>query len=76
MSKLEDALLNLENIPGNMISGMNNDDLLWVSHESSERYIAELSRSFQQDLENWHAEEIPTLDSDISDILRIIIGLC
>ena len=70
MSELEDALLNLQNIPGNMISGMNSGDLQWVSHESSERYISELSRSFQQDLENWHAEEIPALDPDISDVLR------
>ena len=70
MSELEDTLLNLQNIPSNMISGMSGDDLQWVSHESSERYISELSRSFQQDLENWYAEEIPALDSDISDILR------
>ena len=40
------ALLNLNNVPGNIISGMNSSELEWLTTESSERFVFELSDDF------------------------------
>lgn len=47
-----------------MIYGSSGEDMQWIFHESGERYISELSLSFQTDLDNWLHEEIPALDFD------------
>ena len=40
------GMLNLQNIPNNEISGLDTDVLNWVTIESSERYINEISDDF------------------------------
>lgn len=40
------SLLNLDNVPGGMISGLSDDMLEWVSKESNNRELIELSSSF------------------------------
>ena len=46
------SLLNLNNIPENEISGLSDEMLEQITRESGERYITELSKSFQEDLKN------------------------
>ena len=49
------SLLNLENIPGRMISGLDGEMLDWVTQESNYREVIELSHSFSRDI---HENEI------------------
>ena len=42
--------MNMENIPGGIISGVDDNFLDFLSRESCERYISELSISFQNEL--------------------------
>ena len=62
------SLLNLNNIPENEISGLSDEMLEWVTTESGERYITELSKSFQEDLKNM---EVYYEDVD-DEILQVI----
>lgn len=59
--------LNLRNIPGGMISGLSTNELEWVSIESCDRFLSELSPSFFDDMEAENMiEEYSTLDRDIT----------
>lgn len=58
-------LLNLQNIPGEIISGLGDDELNWVSSISNERYIWEMSPSF---LDMLNSDEIHDPDLDIEII--------
>ena len=40
------SVLNLENVPGKMVSGLGTEELEWITKESSERFILELDQSF------------------------------
>ena len=51
-------MLNYDNIPDRQISGLDSDELNWVSLESGTRYIKELSCDFLNYL-NQEEEEIP-----------------
>lgn len=59
------ALINLENIPNNMISGMSTEMLEWASSDSSERGLYELSCDFVKMLENEEVEVLHDISSDI-----------
>jgi integrase len=54
------ALLNLDNIPGRMISGMNCNELDFVSSESNIRNVFELSGGFLNMLNDRESSEIVT----------------
>ena len=63
-------LLNLMNIPGGQISGLSNEDLQFVTSESAQRYLRELSDEFRKNMEEDH--NLPTLTQDQLDYLRTI----
>ena len=44
------GLLNLNNIPNQQISGLNDDELKWVTHETNSRYVIELDSNLFNDL--------------------------
>lgn len=44
-------MINMNNIPGDMISELDDELLTFVSEESSERFLHELSSSFFNELE-------------------------
>ena len=44
------SLINLANVPNNQISGLTDEMLNWVTNESGERYITELTKSFEDKL--------------------------
>ena len=44
------SLLNLENVPGNMVSGLGTDELEWVTTESSDRFVFELDPDFLKEM--------------------------
>lgn len=51
------GLLNLNNIPNHQISGLNDEELNWVTNESSNRYLVELDpKLFNELLENYEHE--------------------
>ena len=64
------ALLNLENIPSGQICGLSDEDLRFVTFESNERYVKELTTEFNQDLEK--DNELPDLTEEQLDYLRKI----
>jgi len=53
------SLIDLSNIPGNQISGLDDEMLAWITEESNSRYIEELSASFVRQLDNQTLNEIP-----------------
>ena len=58
--------LNLQNIPGEMISGLSTNELEWVSVESIDRYLSELTPSFFDNMEaEKMIDEYSILDKDI-----------
>ena len=63
-------LLNLMNIPGGQISGLSDENLQFVSSESAQRYLRELSDEFRKNMEEDH--NLPTLTQDQLDYLRTI----
>ncbi len=58
-------LINLSNIPNGMISGLGTDELEWISVESNDRFIDEISGDFLRYLNEEEASEAIT-----SDILK------
>lgn len=48
------SLLNLDNVPNNMLSGLDDEMVTWVTEESNERYLAEMTSAF---IENLNQEE-------------------
>ena len=64
------SLLNLENIPNSMISGVGDDILEFVTNESSNRFIVELDEQFKNELQQ--LDSFPTLsDEDLEELKRI-----
>ena len=66
------SLINLSNIPNGMVSGATTDELNWITHQSSDRYISEISDSFLQYLnEEENSEEItPDIIKELNDLER------
>lgn len=58
-------MLNLNNIPGGMISGAGDDELDWIAKESGMRYLAEFADSFLEELDVEENEKFPDLDEEI-----------
>ena len=56
------SLLNLESIPNNMISGVGDDILEFVTNESSNRFIVELDDQFKNELQQ--LDSFPTLSDE------------
>ena len=50
------ALLNMNNIPNQTISGVSSEELDWISEESSERMIKELDLDMFRDLDFFMSE--------------------
>lgn len=59
------SLLNLENVPGNMVSGLGTDELEWVTTESSDRFVLELDPDFLKEMNSEDDTEWGMLESDI-----------
>ena len=62
------SLLNVENIPGKMISGLDEEMLEWVTHESNYRNVIELSHSFSREIyesEISISNEFPEVDDSV-----------
>lgn len=57
------ALLNLANVPGNEISGLSTEILDFITKESENRYLLELSNNFQNELNNLE-KDFPMLTPD------------
>lgn len=55
-------MINMDNIPGGMISGLDEELLTFVTEESSERFVHEISSSFFNEL-----EAIEKMDKVLSD---------
>lgn len=52
------SLMNFENIPNQQIQGLNDNELQWVTQESGERFLTELSDSFLSYLNGEENENI------------------
>ena len=62
-------MLNLSNLPGEIVSGLSTDELAWVSSESSSRYLEELSEEFARRLQ---CEEIPDISDDaVNELIQL-----
>jgi len=61
-------MMNYENIPGNMISGLSDEVLQWVTSESGDRYLTELSYTFTEEIEKMEVFE--DIDDDILNALK------
>jgi len=62
------SLLDLRNLPNNEVSGLSDEMLEWVTTESGERYISELSKSFQDDLDQMEVYE--DVDDEILQTMK------
>ena len=62
------SLLNLINVPNNEISGLSEEMLTWVTSESGDRYITELTKSFEDELNQIEVYE--DLNEETLTILR------
>lgn len=65
------ALLNLENVPNNMISGLDDIMLDWVNEESNERELYELSSDFIKMLDATD-DDIPDIPEDVEEEINIL----
>ena len=66
------ALLDMSNIPNQMISGLSSDELQWITEESCDRMIKELDPDIFKDIdefvsENEYAELPEEIISELSD---------
>ena len=62
------SFLNLENIPGKMISGLDGEMLEWVTQESNYRNVIELSHSFSHEISESEisiSNEFPEVDESV-----------
>ena len=62
------SLLDMTNIPGQQISGCGDDELEWITTESMDRYLYELSDTFVRRLD----EQDIDIDAQIDEDLRKI----
>ena len=60
-------MLNLRNIPNQMISGLSGDMLEFVSNESNERFVVELEKKFIDELRA--LDDIPAISNE--DLLEL-----
>ena len=56
-------MINLENIPGGMISGLDSEVLDWVSEESNYRNVVELGESFAREISE--SDSFPEIDPSV-----------
>ena len=61
-------MLNMKNVPGGIIGGLDEEMLDFVTRESSERFVNELSSSFLQELEN-----IDRMDKFLTEEAEILL---
>ena len=60
------SLINFDNIPNGMVSGLSSEELNFFSKESTERFVVELDRHLFDDLENaLSGEEFKLIDDDV-----------
>ena len=65
--------INLENVPNQMISGLDDDVVNWVCEQSNNRFIEELSSTFANTLQEQEDEGCGfILSTDIEDELNEI----
>ena len=64
-------MLNLNNVPGNEISGSSTEELDWITNESNERYLYELSAAFVENLNNLEDYSMD-INEEIDRDLRIL----
>lgn len=68
--------LNIKNVPGEIISGMDSNVLNWLCDQSTHRYINELSASFANDLQQMEESVVGIdLPEDIEKQLNDIENL-
>ena len=68
-----ESMLNLENVPGNEISGNSTEELDWITRESNDRYLYELSAAFVESLDNLEDFSID-INEEIDRDLKILEG--
>lgn len=66
------ALLNLTNIPGEMISGASDEMLEWLSVQSGERFVSEISNEFLTMLNQDDNDIPPDIDQEIDEKLKAL----
>lgn len=59
------SVLNLENVPGKIVSGLGTEELEWITKESSERFILELDQGFLNEMNCEEDGEWGMLENDI-----------
>ena len=65
------SLINFENIPGNQFSGLSDDILQFVTDESGDRFITELTDEFRNELDNFdNLHDYQSLDGDQLNLLE------
>lgn len=65
------SLINMSNIPGEIISGLSTEDLHFVTSESSTRFVKELDDAFLSEL-NEISKDLPTLTNEqLEELNRI-----
>lgn len=68
MESLTSAILDLSNVPGGMISGMDTETLNWVTEESNTRYLQELDPKWIDEmLEGNNLEHFNDLSKEIEE---------
>ena len=55
---------NLRNLPNEMVSGVSDEELQWITHESNDRYIKELSDEFLKEFQS-PEEDYTDIENDI-----------
>ena len=67
------ALLNLQNIPDSQMSVVSDDLLAWITSESEQRFVSELSNIFKSDISRIEEETSPMHYEDVKeDILETL----
>jgi len=59
------SVLNLENVPGKMISGLSTEELDWITAESTERFILEMDPNFLDEMNCEDNTEWKMLENEI-----------
>ena len=56
------SLLDLNNVPGGQISGLNDEELKWITSETFDRHLSELSDDFVRSLEEPESDIDPKVE--------------
>ena len=62
------SLLDFKNVPGGQISGVNDEESKWISSETFDRYLYELSDDFVRSLEEQENDINPEVDEELKKI--------